>query len=671
MTALREESGVLWWDRIAFIPSIHGRAAFAREVRKAFLGGRFPTVAVELPESLADRTLEGIGRLPGISVVSYEEPSGERAFFPIDPCDSIVEALRLGIGENCALEFIDRDVEEFRRLDVVLPDPYAMTSIGLPAFYSAVEGALPAIEEGSQDDLRERHMARRLRRLLDGPRRSLPVLCVTGIVHLRGIAARLDAMARSGPEAVDEGDDGPPPVPPLQVDLHDLTEGSLYHVLGELPYTTHLWEEERGSITLDEFEATDKLKLLLLRARERYHEKHTAEYEQVSLASFQNLLRLIRNLSLLGKRLTPSLYEMALAAKGIGGSEFAVRVIETAKRYPPMSPEVDLPDPAGEGSREEPDRRGPGKRRPSRGGPSGEEAAGDSSGGGDPDEDGGEAGPVDMTEEAMKIGDATARAKKRYIDEAKVWRKLRLEKPPPSWKLERWKTAWNPRETCSWTPEDVLVENFAGHVRSRALLESGIAEERLEEFRTSFKDGIHVRETIRNLHLGKIIVRELPQIRGQVGAVVIIYEPPDRDRFPWRITWFPEYEWESILALYATDYRKELVGPGIARATYGGQLFLRTWKVVRDIWTDPRLDEARDDAERLLFGAARNGPERFIAYVAGAPPTARMKEYAAREGKRIIYLPLSGFSRSTIERLRRFHVLNGKPVRSWARQFIR
>ena len=184
--SLREESGALWWDRIAFVPSIHGRAAFAREVRRIFLGGRFPTVAVELPGSLAEKTVEGIGALPRITVVSYEESGGTRCFFPIDPCDSIVEALRLGIGENCTLEFIDRDVEEFRRMEVVLPDPYAMTSIGLPAYYRAVERALPSVPAGSQDDLRERHMARRLRAILAGGPRRLPVLCVLGLVHLRG-----------------------------------------------------------------------------------------------------------------------------------------------------------------------------------------------------------------------------------------------------------------------------------------------------------------------------------------------------------------------------------------------------------------------------------------------------------------------------------------------------
>jgi hypothetical protein len=276
-----------------------------------------------------------------------------------------------------------------------------------------------------------------------------------------------------------------------------------------------------------------------------------------------------------------------------------------------------------------------------------------------------------MTEDAMGFGGEVRPAKKRYLDIAKVWKKLKLEPPPPPAEKERWRTAWNPSLTCSWTPEDVLIENFAGHVRARALLESGLVQERLEEFRTSFKDGIHVRETIRNLHLGKVIVKEAPPPRGQVGAVVVIYELPDPRKFPWKLTWLPEYEWESLLAFYASDYTQDLIGPGIARATYGGQLFLRGHRWRGDVWSDPDFDEARDEVERLVFAGAAHSPEAFVAYVAAAPPTFRMKEYARRVRKRLIYLPLSSFSRTTLQRLRRFHVLNGKPVRSYARQYIR
>jgi len=647
---LREEEGVLWLGNVAFLPSIHGKVAFAREVRRLFLSRRFPTVAVELPESLAETTLAAIELLPRIHVVSYSEEDGTRCFFPIDPCDSIVEVLRLALGEHCTIEFIDLDVERFQRRDVVLPDSYALGAIGLARYYAAVEPALPRTEAGSQDDARERAMARRLFELERAGPRRVPVLCVLGMAHLRGVAAYLDAARRDG--SPPEAEDAAAALPPFDVSCHAVSEPSLYHILGELPYTTHLYETLRGSITLDEFEAVDQLKNLLFEARERYHAKHGAEYERISLGSFQNLLQLVRNLCLLQKRLTPSLYEMAVGARGIAGSEFAIEVIETAKSYPPSR-----------------DAR-PDDGKPSEGSPEDAEDAEDA---GDSFREAGgfSIEAADMTETAMRIGEEAVPAKKRYLDEAKEWKRLRLEPPPPPKEVERWRTAWNPFRTCSWTPEDVLIENFAGHVRSRALSECGIAQEHLEEFTTSFKDGIHIRETIRNLHLGKVIVKESPPVRGQVGAVIVIYEPPDPAKFPWKITWFPEYPWESILALYATDYRQDLVGPGIARAEYGGQLFLRAHEPIEDVWVDPELSDALDDAERLVFAGAQHSQDVYVAYVAARPPTHRMKTYAAARGKKILYLPLSSFSRSTLQKLRRFHVLNGKPVRDYARQYIR
>lgn len=656
MTLLTERDGTLWWnERIAFIPSLHGRAAFAGETRRVFLNERFPTVAVELPESLASQTCEGVEQLPVIHVVSYEEEGGTRCFFPIDPCDSIVEAIRLGIREHCSLEFIDCDVTNFERRTATLPDPYAVRSIRLSRYYQTVASSLPPTEPDSLDDHREQFMALRLHQLAQHDDRHLPVLCVLGITHLKGVVRYLDGLVSAAPDALDaERVELLQSLPPFQIDLHPISEDSLYHILGELPYITHLWEQERHAITLDEFDGAEQLKLLLLRARERFHRRHTEEYEQISTVSFQNLLKLVRNLCLLESRLTPSLYEMVLAARGIGGDGFAVEVLRTAREYPAAPTQGNGPSPDDEVQPVEP--------APPTSPFSPVE---------DGFEPGGLPGPVDMTENAMQITSDVVPAKKRYLDEDKEWKTLRLERPPSKQEKAKWRTAWNPYETCSWEPEDRLVENFAGHVRSRALFECGVAQERIEEFTTSFKDGLHVRETLRSYHLGKIFVREVPMVTGQVGAVVIIYEEPSEDKFPWKLTWFSEHEWESTLSFYATDYHKELVGPGIGQSLYGGQLFLYPPRFIIDVWQDDGFDATHDDAERLVFAGLFHTREKFVAYVAAQPPTLRMKAYAERLGRRILYLPLSSFSRSTLQKLRCFHVLNGKPVRSYAQQFIR
>ena len=175
--------------------------------------------------------------------------------------------------------------------------------------------------------------------------------------------------------------------------------------------------------------------------------------------------------------------------------------------------------------------------------------------------------PLQMTAEAIITDSGTVKAKKRFHDEAIEWKELRLERPPSRRDQRRWQTAWNPHETCSWEPEDLLIENFAGRVRHRALAETGLRQERVEEFTTSFKDGLHLRETLRNAHLGKIFVKETPPIRGQVGAVVIIYEPPSPERFPWKITWFSEHEWESTLSFLCDRLPPRTRRPGYRSRT--------------------------------------------------------------------------------------------------------
>ena len=53
-----------------------------------------------------------------------------------------------------------------------------------------------------------------------------------------------------------------------------------------------------------------------------------------------------------------------------------------------------------------------------------------------------------------------------------------------------------------------------------------------------------------------------------------------------------EHHDESTLALFATNFHVEMVGPGIGLATYGGAVFLFPPRPIPDVWSDPRLDFA-------------------------------------------------------------------------------
>ena len=67
----------------------------------------------------------------------------------------------------------------------------------------------------------------------------------------------------------------------------------------------------------------------------------------------------------------------------------------------------------------------------------------------------------------------------------------------------------------------------------------------------------------------------------------------------------------------------------------------------------------------------RLGKERHVAVVSARPPAAGWRRLARRYGKKIVHMPLKRFGGQLVERLRRFHVLNGKVVRSYAADFIR
>ena len=101
---------------------------------------------------------------------------------------------------------------------------------------------------------------------------------------------------------------------------------------------------------------------------------------------------------------------------------------------------------------------------------------------------------------------------------------------------------------------------------------------------------------------------------------------------------------------------KNLVGPGIAQAEYGGALFLFPPRPIPDIWTDPRLDFADTLEERLLAGGL---PAQPRAARRGRQPAARRRpswrRLARRFGRKIVHLPLKRFSGQLIERLRTFH----------------
>ena len=227
---------------------------------------------------------------------------------------------------------------------------------------------------------------------------------------------------------------------------------------------------------------------------------------------------------------------------------------------------------------------------------------------------------------------------------------------------------------CSWPPEDDRIESFHRHVRDQAKAILGADLARSEKFTTSVMDGIDIRETLRNWHTGDLYVKVIPPEPGLDRGRRLPLRRPGRPARSTRnrATWYAEHAEESTLAFFATDPMTE---PGRPRDRPGR---VRRGPVPLPAPADPRhLDRpparlrrhaGRAAARRRRSCTAASGTSRSSAR--GRPP-ASWRRLARRFGRKIVHLPLKRFSGQLVERLRRFHVLNGKAVRSYAADFIR
>src|SRR5258708_26257199 len=97
---MSEDAGSLDRGRFHYFPVAPGRMEFAIVVRQAILLRRPDVVAVELPVSLQPNYLQGVERLPEMSVLFY--PGGEEEdyaiYVPIEPADPFTEAVRTALG---------------------------------------------------------------------------------------------------------------------------------------------------------------------------------------------------------------------------------------------------------------------------------------------------------------------------------------------------------------------------------------------------------------------------------------------------------------------------------------------------------------------------------------------------------------------------------------------
>lgn len=625
--------------KISLLPVIHGSGQFAQLVRRWMLEDQFDCVAIPLPESFRESVEAAVLELPRPSIViqptatNYElswdsdgEDQAAHSYVPIDPCQSVIMSIRAAMGEHIPREYIDLETDRFRPYATSMPDPFAVRHVAPERFAAAV---LPTITRPPDQQTRARmvYMAWRLRQLEQNHER---ILFVTSVLHWPWIREAYQQLAASDPSTSSEV------AAEVTLPEHDsvttperfaIEDRSLMFLFGELPFITGLYERARSELEDDQDLQIDGVKELLLAARDAYQEELGQRGRRITPLLLSKCLQYIRNLTLIHRRLSPDLITIVTATQQILGDQFAFHVAELANQY--ACPATD------------------------------------------PDSDQLEQVTLGIDQVRLPSGEVVSLVS-RLPGPPLTWCTIKLQRRPTEFERSRWKYKWNPFSQCSYPPEDEQIENFRTRVfeRAKAIIGNDLA--RTEKFTTSVKDGIDIRDTLRHWYEKQIYVKVVPPSRGTLDACVMLFDSPADPRdYPWRTTWFAEHENESTLALFATNFQEELVGPGIGLGVYGGAMFLFPPIMIPDIWTDSQLDFTETLEERLIAAACLHARGREIALLSSLPPGIGWRRLARRYKKQLVHVPLASFSDEQVQQLRMVHVLNGQEIRSFADDFIR
>ncbi|HOL69808.1 MAG TPA: hypothetical protein PLA43_04810 [Bryobacteraceae bacterium] len=438
-----------------------------------------------------------------------------------------------------------------------------------------------------------------------------PLHRVLVVLSLNLLDPVLDAMEEPQPE--------PRRQPRRYPELLNPHPDCLAEITTEYPYLQHLYEESRDD--MEKAGALDRRKVQLEVFRDAEAALSVNAGETVEFWQRRLMARYTRNLALSNGELAAGLFDLTVAARSIVSDNYAWEVWQAAGRYPPQKEQSDL--------------------------------------------------------ETVKIS-----GEEFWRDTKRIRLRRRLPRPkqrlrPAGLKPRRkekfageWAREFQGDAICSYPPEDIVIENYGAFLKKKA--KSILSEERsrTEPFSTSLLDGVDLRETIRNWYEGKIYVRQLDKVSGDVGSVIVIFDPDPDNRYNYLTTWIGEHQNESDMAFYSTDPFEHIVGPGIGRAEYGGFLMSLPPRRMIDVWSDPDYDFAETKPERLLLAGLDYSIHKNVVYVAAKPPRSIFRSIAARFNRNILYIPIGQLSPQKLRKIRVVHVLDSHARRSEAKEYI-
>lgn len=602
-------------NSVRIIPVLHGRIAIAKEVRRICNEEEFDALLLPLSVSVEEELISAVEELPIISAITVE--SSEQAYIlPIDPTDAFIEAARQASQKHLPIECLGPETPHKPALMINPPDEESIESIGLDAWASLVlhncELTKSVVPRNELSDF----LAYELR---DAAQRYQKALFP---VEIHMIPALLESL-----QDVTERPVFNPEY--LTIRRSPVEVNKLYFILGELPFVAGEYEKNRFKLFEEKLSATELIKKMFLETRDNFIDS-PGQQNLFSITRLQQGLTFLRNLTLQENKLTPSLFNILTAAKGVGGDSFALKILKAANFYPYL--------PIGHAPSELLSV-----------GLSGE-------------------GQILIKRYKEDLRDAVHLLK----DTQTEWKTITIKPDKETWRDHEQSYRWTMENLCSHTPEDIYIENFNKHVRGKSLKILNDQLKKSEEFATSFKDGLDIRETMRNWHTGKIYVHEVPQVNSGIDTIVVIFDEDHDMQYPILTTWYAEHKEESTLSFYSKNPLKTLVGPGIAECEYGGFTLLYPPQQTPDIaqYVEMRKLDRLPLNYQLTLYAMNFSQERVIAYISDKRPSSFLLKKAKDLHKNLLWIPMKSFSSDTLRRLRKFHMLDGKKVRSWASRFI-
>lgn len=608
-----ETPSPLTWKNITCIPCFHNRIQFARQVRKAFNSVQPDVVALELPDIYYSDLIQGIERLPRLSLVCLQQADQQLTYLPVFPSDAMIEGLRLAREYKIPAALIDLAVENYnlQQEAFAAPDDEAIEIVGLEAFYRQVSPHLkPAPGNATKDQNRESHMAARLAELSQKYER---VLLVCGMGHWEAIYAHLEAGSGAIQSHHTASVDAP--------FLAKVGPRAREALLDEIPYLVFQYELGRR------FNLTYQRERLNRQLAQEARQAESVQEMDFSPREVRNFLQYAYKLAVTDKRVSPDLYNLILAAKQTLGDDYALEVLALARNYPYVDDE-DLPEIE-----------------------------------------------FDPHDERFAL-DGRRIELRRHLSTPlpqlqREWRELITPKKRDELP-EGYQPLWFYFGFFSHIPEDIVLEAFIDRLGEKLADDPQFQREYTHEFKGSLMDGLDMRETLRNRHLNKLYVKETRREPLAIGTWILIFdEDLSQEKYPWVLSLSAEHHNESDIAFYASNPLLHPVSHDIVKAQYGALMAFKPALPADDKLEIEALDVDGDlRKEHLIRQAIYHSPRPDILYFARQKPEAYLFELAKKQQKNLYHLSLERVSQRLLKRIQTFHLLSRKEVRNDAEDYI-